>query len=465
MCPPADTLDNINQIIESPEVMSEESQSIAISATPATVPSQYLKFISVELSSHIVKATIEIDSTLTTLLGCHIVNLFRHGNFEGFHGATIPTEYIEDTYKGEIYSRLKDYFFYHHAIDFLMNEIFARKINITNYPRLASIELLSDKRINYHFDISVADPLELKEWKHFAFKPPKRKKYKDLDKQVVSFIESRPTGLQKPNCSIIQEGDWVWFQATMINKDQAPVSEHLTSLFWLHISQQDIAEPFVAQLMGKEIGSCFITNYLSLNDDDQKADECNIPFLITIKAIVKGSLFSLETFKTTFKLKNKTEIHNKLMEVFSYRNDISQRKAIIEEVFHLLLSKHRFEVPKHHVLRREEEIISTLAQRPDYHVYKAQKDFESFVAMLAEKQLKEEIIIDQIAYHENIKVELKDIGQYLHLFTNRRLKEFIYFKPILQKIDEASGPINSAILSQAVMREKTLNFIIHSLTK
>ena len=184
-----------------------------------------------------------------------------------------------------------------------------------------------------------------------------------------------------------------------------------------------------------------------------------------MKALVKGAYFSIETFKTTFKLKNKNDIHSKLMEVFSYRNDISQRKAIIEEVFHLLLSKHRFEVPKHLVLRREEDIIKTLSLQPDYHVYKAQTDFGESIETLAEKQLKEEIFIDQLAYHENIRIEQKDFAGYLHLLCDRRLKEFIYFKPVLVKIDEQRGPINVAILSQAVLREKTLNHIIYSLTR
>ena len=159
------------------------------------------------------------------------------------------------------------------------------------------------------------------------------------------------------------------------------------------------------------------------------------------------------------------DIHNKLMEVFSYRNDTSQRKAIIDEVFHLLLSKHRFEIPKHLVLRRQEDIVQTLAQQPDYHVYKANKDFEIFVEMLAEKQLKEEIIIDQIAQSEHIKVDIRDGAQYLHLWSNKRLKEFIYFKPLLAHLDDPETLINTTIFSQAVLREKTLNHIIHTLSR
>ena len=152
------------------------------------------------------------------------------------------------------------------------------------------------------------------------------------------------------------------------------------------------------------------------------------------------------------------------MEIFSYRNDQSQRKAIVEELFHLLLTKHRFEIPKHLVIRRQEDILLGIMQQPDYHVYKAQKDFIEHVELLAEKQLKEEIMIDQISYQDNIQVDLKDVEQYLSLYNNRRLREFIYFKPLLEKLDIPNRIINANTLAQTVMREKTLNYIIYTLT-
>ena len=152
------------------------------------------------------------------------------------------------------------------------------------------------------------------------------------------------------------------------------------------------------------------------------------------------------------------------MEVFSYRNDQSQRKSIIEEIFHLFLTKHRFEIPKHLILRRQEDILLSLTQQPDYQVYKAQKDFGIHIEQLAEKQLKEEVLVDQIAYNENIKIEFKDMQHYLHLFNSKRLREFVYFKPLIEKIDLINKPINTGMLAQTVMREKTLNHIIYVLT-
>ncbi len=153
------------------------------------------------------------------------------------------------------------------------------------------------------------------------------------------------------------------------------------------------------------------------------------------------------------------------MEVFSYRNDISQRKNIIEEIFNLLLSKHRFEIPKHLVLRKQEEILFNLTSQPDYHVYKSQKDFLKCIELLAEKNLKEESLIDQIAYHENIKIDTSDIQNYLNLLNQKRMCEFVYFKPPIEKIEDLHTPFSHSIIYHTVLREKTMNYVIYNLTK
>jgi len=134
-------------------------------------------------------------------------------------------------------------------------------------------------------------------------------------------------------------------------------------------------------------------------------------------------------------------------------------------MFHLFFSKHRFEIPKHMIIRKQEDILRNLKKRPDYQVYKSNKNFIDQVNLLAEKLLKEEIMIDQIANHENIKLEMKDIRNYLSLFTNERLKEFVYFKSLADIFDESSPPMPHNLLRHICRREKTLNHILHHLTK
>ncbi|MBU4269539.1 hypothetical protein L6269_04220, partial [Candidatus Dependentiae bacterium] len=342
-----------------------------------------------------------------------------------------------------------------------------KKISIANYPRLINVELEKNKQAKFYFDISVASPLLLKEWKYFIFRAPKRKRYKDLDKQVSAFIKKELGLFKKSNPNQVEESDWVFFSSELVNNQNETLPNIYDGTFWIKINNKLMKRPFQSLLNGKNIGDSFITNKLPLNNDFSQEEEPNnnYSFKITIKKIAKGNHFSLESFKNTFKLKSKIDIHDKLIEVFSFRNDISQRKSIIEEIFHLLLSKHRFEIPKHFSVRRQEDILDYLKHDPDYNVYKQSVDFYEQVMMLAEKQLKEEILIDQMAFKENIAVNSDDIKNYLNLFNNNRLREFIYFKPILEKIEESDFPLQTGLLKQYALREKTLNEIIHELTK
>jgi len=419
------------------------------------------------ISSHVLKATINITPNLVKTVYTQTIELFKKQiQLSGFKKKETPGEYLEENYKNEINNHLKNFLFKHLVLDFLMQQIRSEKINLANYPRLTDIKISESQESDFFFDISVADPIELKEWKHFVFRPPKRKRYKDLDKQVAIFLKKETTCFKKLKLEEVQESDWVCFDANLLNDKQDKLLDKYKSNFWIKINNKEIKKPFQMSLLGKHVEDSFVTYDFSLKNNFSENTETNqYPFLITIKAITKGNHLSLDSFKTNFKLKSKLDAHKKLIEVFSYRNDISQRKAIIEELFHLLLSKHRFEVPKHFIIRRQEDIMLSLKSLPDYQVYKMQKDFNDQVAMLAEKELKEEIIIDQIGYRENLKADEKDLQHYLYLFNNNRLKEFVYFKPVMEKIEDIDSPMQTSLLAQACLREKTLNHVIYVLTK
>lgn len=426
---------------------------------------QVFTFKSNILSSHLAQISIEIDNSIIQPLCQQTINLFTSRSIDGLSLENLPCEYIEENYKEEIQNKLNTYLFRNIVLDHLMNYIIDLKIPYAHYPRLSNIQTTANHSLTFTFDVSLADSLELKEWKHFAFKTPKRKRYKDLDKQVKQFLDDETDMAKTRNELVIQEDDWIGFTTLLVDENGKDLSPYLAGSFWLKIQSNTPNSISRELFLGKQFGESFITQDLIFEEDYSGLEQKRYNFLVTITAIVKGKHLSLDLFKNSFKLKNKTEIHTKLIEVFSYRNDLSQRKMIIEELFNLLLSKHRFEIPKHLVLRRQEDIIESLSKQPDYHVYKLQKDFLNSISSLAEKQLKEEVMIDQIAYNENIKANTKDILHYLHLFNNKRLEEFVYFKPTLENLEDIQTPINTSSLVQAVIREKTVNYIIYTLTQ
>jgi FKBP-type peptidyl-prolyl cis-trans isomerase (trigger factor) len=418
------------------------------------------------ISSHLLRAQILVPTSIIKETYKRAVVLYtKYAQPEGLKNITLPHDYVEKEHANEIRNNVKKFILKHIVIDYLLNQVSNKKIAIANYPRLKKMDFLKNGSIEYLFDLSIATQLPLKDWKLFTFKAPKRKRYKDLDKQVDFFLKRECDKHKKLNGLVIENNDWVNFDAIIIGDKKKPIIPLHKANFWMKVNITHIEKPFHMHFIGKQEQDSFLTHSIPINEEFQDSLTENCNFLITIKSVAKGSHLSIEAFKTIFKLKNKIDIHNKLIEVFSYRNDISQRRSIIEEVFHLFFSKHRFEVAKHLTIRKQESLINMLRKQPDYQVYKAQKDFHQKVAMLAEKLLKEEILIDQIAYKENIKVSSKDIKHYLTLFNNNRLREFVYFKPAFEPLEDNDNPLPESFLKQAVLREKTLNYVIHSLTQ
>lgn len=417
-------------------------------------------------SSHLCKTEVYIPPSIVIPIREQVITLFQHhAHARGFENIVLPRSFVLERHYMDIQQSTMWFILKNFVLDFVLEDCAHNKILLAHNPRLTEVIWENDEKLYYRFDISINDIAIIKDWKMFPFKTPKRKLYKDLDKQVETFIERETVLYKQQDHELLDDSDWVCFSATMLNNNHEPLPQINGRVFWMKLSTKYLVSAFQKDFVGKKTGDSFILTHLPLDESLQEAVTEHNPFLITILSVNKGNFFSLELFKTIFRLKNRLDVHRKLIEVFSYRNDISQRKSIIEEVFHLFLSKNRFEVPKHLVLRKQEDILSALKKIPDYYVYRSQPQFEEYVAFLAERQLKEELIIDKISYEENMSIDSDDVNGYLHLYNTDRLKEFVHFKPTLDIIEDSHVPIHDSTLKQVALREKTLNYVIYLLTK
>ena len=137
----------------------------------------------------------------------------------------------------------------------------------------------------------------------------------------------------------------------------------------------------------------------------------------------------------------------------------------MEEALSLLIAKHDFEVPPYLVLREQQIVLESVFTNPDYNVYKTQPNFKEYIHKLAVKQAKETLLIDQLAFEENLNITNNDVKNLLNLTKGPRTKEFIYFKLPSTKIEAQEVPVSSALFKQSCLREKTLNYVIHHWTK
>jgi len=424
-----------------------------------------LAFTYSEQSSHIIEGIVTAHADLIAPLREQITSLYTSNIALPGTTGKLPLEYVRSYFVKEIKLDLEHFLFKHFVLNYLLAELTKHKMILTTWPRLANVTSNDEQdSISFSFTFSQMPDIPLKEWKHFVFKAPPRKNYKDLDKQVTSFIKTETSLYRKQEKTRSEGGDWVHLKVELVNTSGKEILPEQAQFYWIHLSQEHLSNSLQEQCVNKDEGEVFIANSFPFVSNTQETFDEPCKFKITVARIVKGSHLSIEFFKGTFKLRTRAEIHAKLIEVFSYRNDISQRRAIIEELFHLLFTKHRFEIPKHVVTRKKEIILENLKQQPDYHVYKSHKNFSEHVEMLAEKIVKEEIFIDRIAHKDNISVTNDDIAQYLHFLTNPRLREFIYFKPLVDAIEEVDTPLHEAVLAQAVLREKTLNYVIYHLS-
>ena len=233
----------------------------------------------------------------------------------------------------------------------------------------------------------------------------------------------------------------------------------------LKIGDEEPDKPFQEIFIRKTNGEIFTSNNTMLQDYFADPLNTHYNFAVSILDIVPYAYFCLDQFKQHFRIKSNKEMYQKLIEVFSYRNDLSQRRTMVEESLKLLFSKHRFEIPNHLVLRQQKIVLDAIQYNPDYHVYRVQKDFKDAVKELAEKQAREEIFLDQLAYEEDIQINQQDLKNYLNLTKRPRTKEFLHFDPPMTKIRGQEFPVLTDELGRVCLREKTLNHIIYHLTK
>lgn len=383
----------------------------------------------------------------------------------GFNKGNVPLEYITENFRSNLVEHVKEFLYRYFAVEHLLQEISNNKLLVAGKPRLTEIYVDIQNDARFTFQLSIIPPIPIQDWKYLPFKAPKRKNYKDLDRQVESFIEDERAFLKDTPLAFAQIGDWVSFDITLLDEAHKPLCGTHSSHLWLKLGDEEADTMFHEIFIGKNVGDSFVSANRGLQEYFSTRIETKYPFLITINDVLKGNYFCLEYFKRHFKLKTNKELYQKLIEVFSYRNDLSLRRSMAEESLKLLLSKNRFTTPNHVVLRQQQIILDIVKTNPDYHVYRMQKDFQERVRQLAEKQIRETLLIDQLAYHEEIEATDADIKSYLNLTNRPRMKDFIYFDSPITKISGQEIPFSSDELKRFSLREKTLNHIIYHLMK
>lgn len=428
---------------------------------------QGLKLSIKKNSSSLVSVEIFVPYKVVNKIEKYAINLYKQGaTSKGFERGQVPEDYIKEYFQPQISQDVKKFLLKFVVLDFLQDSNNFKDVPGMQFPSLKGVRNENNGGLSFVFSASLVSNVNVLDWKKISFNPPRRKLYKDLDRQAKMFIENevdKKTRSQK-NWEI-QNGDWVCFKAAPMSDDSSSFLKGHVNTFWMKIATTYLIDPFQQLFFGKKNGDEILTEKLLVQGMPNDTLSRKARFDLKIDSVWRSEYFCLDFFKSAFGLANQRDIHDKLIEVFSFRNDISQRRSIVEEAFRALFSRFRLEVPRHLVLRRQEHILKNVRTLPDYHVYKSSGTFEKQIEELSERQLREESIIDFIAQSENIRLEREDVEKYLNLLSNTRLSEFVYFKPQTEEFGRTVLPIRQQDFAGEVLREKVLNIVIGSIGK
>lgn len=423
----------------------------------------------------------EIDCNTPGICKCHVIipqsfiqQFFKHAaqvkqldsDSQGFKKGTVPLDYIQVHYKKNILTHMEEIFLKHFVIDELLEYIHTNKILVVGQLKLVSIKMDTDSDAIYTFEGILPKEIYIQKWKNLPFKATQRKKYRDIDNQVKSFLEEeeqKQVEFYQENS--IQINDWVNFDTWIIDTSNKPLFHNKKSELWLKIGDEEPDLIFQELFLGKKINDVIITDNNSLRQYFCSSFDAPYTYAVHIKDRLPYKYFSIDYLKLHFKLKTKKDLHNKLIEIFSYSADVSQSRSIADTALHTIIKRNNILVPLSSVDAQKEIIVHELQKKPDYALYKMKTDFDNHITSLAKKQLYEIVATDYIAYTENLIVNHEDIKAYFNLMQRTRTKEFLYFNPPQTQIEGQETPITIESIKKACMREKALNHIIHHLTR
>jgi FKBP-type peptidyl-prolyl cis-trans isomerase (trigger factor) len=383
----------------------------------------------------------------------------------GFGYGQAPLEFLKQNYQSSLIDHVKEFLFKYCIINIMYRIIREQVLVVAGDPRIIDMIVRPEQDAKFILECTIVDHIVINEWRYFPFRAPKRKNYKDLDRQVEHFIIEEAALQAKMHNNGIRENDWVALNIERTHEEGTPLIPDFAQIFWLQISDEQVDNPLRELLLGQHVGFSIITQNKGLQDYFSEQVATDYWYAITVIRIVPYAYFCFEQFKHHFRIKTKKELLKKLIEVFSYRNDISQRRATAEECLKLLLNKHPFEIPLFVRTRFQENILRGIHDSPDYNVYRTQKEFISLLQELATKAAKESMLIDSLAYHEVIDVSQDDVCYYLNFTKRGRTKEFIYFDLPVHTAEGQTTLIAEEELMRYCLREKALNHVVYHLTK
>lgn len=383
----------------------------------------------------------------------------------GFEKGKIPEAYIKEHFKISLLAHVEKIFFYFYAQDILIKSL---SVNGAYIPRIFSFE----KEINLNtfvvrFMHQKTSHLLDSEKNYFdeikKVKFPERKKYKDLDRQASLTFAQEEHNKQNSKVASITEGDWIGIRVQLVDDKGEIIDERLTLKLWVYITSEGIDREIRTTFLGKKKGERFSVGAFFL-EELLCTDFLNHTFLVTIEDHISHLYFDFATFEKAYGFDGQ-DVIEKMIEVFSLRNDISLKKEKSQLVLKHFLEKIKISLDQETILEHECMIKNRIVKNADYLLYQSDTNFLSNIKKLACRQAMEKILIDYLIYKYKIKLESAPIYAYLNVLQRHRLKDFLYFDTAnLYDSMMKFIPIFDHTMTQMALRERAIEYLIEKLS-
>jgi len=264
------------------------------------------------LNSNIYTATVVVPADFVDII-YHQASVAQQENVEaqGFKKGTVPLEYIQKNYRATLLEHVKEFLFNYFVVSFLHKELRENKVLMAGEPRLTAIHAEPHEDASFTFEVDTFVSIDVQEWRYLPFKPSKRKRYKDLDRQVDMFVDEEKTKLKKHNSSCIEVGDWVNFEITLLDKNECSLLGPHKENLWLKMGDEEIDKPLRELFLGKNSNETFCTASNELQTFFSDHISIQYTFCITVLDIVRNAYFCPELFKRCFRIKTNKDMYKK----------------------------------------------------------------------------------------------------------------------------------------------------------
>ena len=407
--------------------------------------------------------TISIPHEFVNNLYTHALQIHQaDSKTYGFDKGTVPVHYLKKNFYHSFTEHNTAILLTHYAHDIALTEIQKKNGLAFITPWIDSCLINPENSENFFTVSADINPFVQKiVWKGLKLKLPARKKYKDLDRQAETLIQQEKNKKSELDGKTVCKGDWIQIKLSIIKsrENKETLLKNHEQVLWIKISGEEIDKMVTEIFLNKSLNEEVITDSIFFNEYFSNSTIIRHYFLVKIIEIVPYNYFCFNVFQTYFNIKTNRDLLHRLIEILSFRNDITLRRETITIVLRALMQQHRYLLPIRTLSEHTKTVHKKIINNPDYLVYQSQRDFTDKIKQFACKQVGELCIADALATQENIEVQKNDVLFYMHILQRPRLRDFIYFDLPESKNGEQEALVPHAKIVEMIRREKALEIL------